>query len=457
MGMEETTKPLPMRVAIVDDEPIACREIERGLSRRADYEIESFADGHAFVQRMKAVHFDLLLCDLKLPGMDGMEVLSTVKKLSPDTEVIIFTGFGSIETAIEAVQAGAFHFLVKPVKMDLLFSLSQRALKAVQLIRETEALKKALIKQSREQFLIGHSPAIQEVLQMIDKVKSLNCSVLIEGESGTGKELVARALHFLGTRKKEPFIAFSCGGFSDDLITNELFGHEKGAFTGAVSTKIGLLESADKGTIFLDEIGMMPPNMQVKLLRFIQERNLLRVGGTKPIAVDARLVAAGNHDLKKEVELNNFREDLYYRLNVVSIMLPPLRHRKEDIPLLIQHFLTRYNKQFKKEISGVDKKAMAVLNQYPFPGNVRELENIIERGVALTENKYIGCEDLPRDLMELSFTSVDESQLESLENVEKKYIEKVLEKTAFNKGKAAQILNLPRTTLWRKMKKYRLE
>jgi transcriptional regulator with PAS, ATPase and Fis domain len=236
-----------------------------------------------------------------------------------------------------------------------------------------------------------------------------------------------------------------------------LFGHEKGAFTGATTTKIGLLESADKGTIFLDEIGMMPPNMQVKLLRFIQERNLLRVGGTKPIAVDVRLVAAGNHDMKKEVELNNFREDLYYRLNVVTIMLPPLRHRKEDIPLLIQHFLTRYNKQFKKEISGVDKKAMAILNQYPFPGNVRELENIIERGVALTENKYIGCEDLPRDLMELSFTSVDESQLESLEEVEKKYIEKVLEQTAFNKGKAAQILNLPRTTLWRKMKKYRLD
>ncbi|WP_321492757.1 sigma-54 dependent transcriptional regulator [uncultured Desulfobacter sp.] len=446
-----------MRVAIVDDEPIACREIARGLSRRADYEIESFADGESFLKRMETVRFDLLLCDLKLPGMDGMEVLSLVKKSYPDTEVIIFTGYGSIDTAVAAVQSGAFHFLVKPVKMDLLFSLSRRALQAVQLIRETTELKKALIKQSREQFLIGHSPAIQDVLRMIDKVKSLNCSVLIQGESGTGKELVARALHFLGTRQKEPFIAFSCGGFSDDLITNELFGHEKGAFTGAVSTKIGLLESADKGTIFLDEIGMMPPNMQVKLLRFIQERNLLRVGGTRPISVDARLIAAGNHNLKKEVELQNFREDLYYRLNVVSIMLPPLRHRKEDIPLLIQHFLTRYNRQFKKDIAGVDKKAMAVLNQYPFPGNVRELENIIERGVALTENRYIGCEDLPRDLLELSFTSVDESQLESLEAVEKKYIEKILEQTGFNKGKAAQILNLPRTTLWRKMKKYKLD
>ena len=391
--MEEIRKPLTMRVAIVDDEPIACREIQRGFSRRADYEIESFGDGESFLQRMKTVRFDLLLCDFKLPGMDGLDVLSTVKQSYPDTEVIIFTAFGSIDTAVEAVQAGAFHFLVKPVKMDLLFSLSRRALQAVQLVRETTALKKALIKQSREQFLIGHSPAIQEVIQMIDKVKSLNCSVLIQGESGTGKELVARALHFLGARQKEPFIAFSCGGFSDDLITNELFGHEKGAFTGAVSTKIGLLESADKGTIFLDEIGMMPP----------------------------------------------------------------LRHRKEDIPLLIQHFLTRYNKQFKKEVAGVDKKAMAVLNQYPFPGNVRELENIIERGVALTENQYIGCDDLPQDLLELSFTSVDESQLESLEEVEKKYIEKILEQTAFNKSKTAQILKIPRTTLWRKMKKYHLE
>ena len=457
MDMEELTKPLPMRVAIVDDEPIACREIARGLSRRADYEIESFADGASFLQRIKTTHFDLLLCDLKLPGIDGMEVLAAVKKLSPGTEVIIFTGFGSVETAVQAVQAGAFHFLVKPVKMDLLFSLSQRALKTVQLARETTALKKELSKQSRRQFLIGHSPAIQEVLRMIDKVKSLNCNVLIQGESGTGKELVGRALHFSGARQKQPFIAFSCGGFSDDLIANELFGHEKGAFTGAVSAKAGLLESADKGTIFLDEIGMMPPNMQVKLLRFIQERNLLRVGGTKPVAVDARLVAAGNHDLKKEVALNNFREDLYYRLNVVSIMLAPLRHRKEDIPLLIQHFLTRYNKQFKKEVAGMDKKAMAVLKQYPFPGNVRELENIVERGVALTENRYIGCEDLPRDMMELSFTSVEAPPLESLEAVEKKYIEKVLEQTAFNKGKAALILNLPRTTLWRKMKKYHLE
>jgi DNA-binding NtrC family response regulator len=447
----------PMRVAIIDDEPIACREMKKGLARRTDFEIETFLDGESALKRMETALFDLVLCDLRLPGMDGIEVLQIIKKRFTETQLIIITAYGSVDVAIRAIQAGAFHFVVKPVKIEELTSLSIRALETVQLVQETRALKKVLFNQSRQQYLIGHSPAIQDVLALIKKVCSLNCNILIQGDSGTGKELVARALHFLGVRREEPFIAFSCGGFTDDLIANELFGHEKGAFTGAMDTKIGLLESAGKGTIFLDEIGLMPLNMQMKLLRFVQERNLTRVGGVKPFPVDVRLIAAGNHDLQEEVEQKNFREDLYYRLKVVSITLPPLRDRKEDIPLLIQHFLERYNRMFKKQVVTVDKEAMAILMQYPFPGNVRELENIIERGVALSDKSVIGCTDLPGDLLELSITSLEDTRWKSLEEMEKQYIQKVLIQTGCHKGRASDILKIPRTTLWRKMKRFNLD
>jgi DNA-binding NtrC family response regulator len=444
-------------VAVIDDEHIACREIKKGLTRRPDFEIDTFPDGESALKRMELYPFDLVLGDLRLPGMDGMAVLKALKNKFPQTQLILVTAYGSVDVAIRAIQAGAFYFIVKPVKMDELTSLSMRALETVQLLKETRVLKKKLFNQSRQQYLIGHSPAIQKILTLIKKVCSLNCNILIQGESGTGKELVARALHFLGVRREEPFIAFSCGGFTDDLIANELFGHEKGAFTGAMETKIGLLESADKGTLFLDEIGLMPLNMQMKLLRFVQERSLLRVGSVKSIPVDVRLIAAGNHDLKQEIEQKNFREDLYYRLKVVTIILPPLRDRKEDIPLLVQHFLERYNRMFHKRILSVDKKVMAVLEQYPFPGNVRELENIIERGVALSDKPVIRYRDLPDDLRELSFTSLEDTEWKSLEEMEKIYIQKVLTQTGCNKGQASSILKIPRTTLWRKMKRFNLD
>jgi two-component system response regulator AtoC len=455
--MDYTKNISPMRVAIIDDEPIARREIKRGLARRTNFEIETFPDGESALERMKTALFDLVLCDLKLPGMDGLDVLKSVRKRFPQTQLIIITGHGSLDVAVRAIQEGAFHFVVKPVKIEELSSLSMRALEAVQLVKETQALKKELFSQSRQQYLIGHSPAIQEVLALIKKVCSLNCNILIQGDSGTGKELVAKALHFLGIRREEAFIAFSCGGFTDDLIANELFGHEKGAFTGAVDTKIGLLESADKGTLFLDEIGSMPLNMQMKLLRFVQERNLTRVGGVKPFPVDVRLIAAGNQDLQQEVEQNNFREDLFYRLKVVSITLPPLRDRKEDIPLLIHHFLERYNRMFHKHVTHVDKDAVAILMRYPFPGNIRELENIIERGVALSDKPVIRCRDLPGDLLDLSITSLEDTEWKSLEEMEKAYIQKVLTQTAYRKGRASDILKIPRTTLWRKMKRFNLD
>lgn len=445
-----------LRVAIIDDEPLACRRIQRGLGKDR-YVIETFGDGESAIKRMPEAPFDLVLCDLRLPGINGLDVLEKVKECQPRTEVIVMTGYGSVDTAVEAIRVGAFHYLVKPLKIVELRSLAARALEKVKLIREKERLKKALFSQSRQQYLIGHSPAIQQVLGLVKKVCSLNCNVLIQGESGTGKELVARALHFLGVRREHPFICFNCGGFTEELIANELFGHEKGAFTGAVDTKIGLLEAAHRGTIFLDEIDAMPPSMQVKLLRFVQERSLIRVGGIKPIPLDVRLIAAGNQDLKAAVGKKQFREDLFYRLNVVLIDLPPLRARKDDIPLLIRHFLNKYSRNFGKAISEVEPEALEILMQYPFPGNVRELENIIERAVALTDRHTISPRDLPHDLQRLSISSLDSQQWLSLEEKERDYIRRVLIKTNNRKAAAAQILKIPRTTLWRKMKRLGLE
>jgi two-component system response regulator AtoC len=445
-----------LRLAIIDDEAIARRTIRRGLEQDC-YKIETFGDGESFLNRMQEVLFDLVICDLRLPAISGLEVLKEVKTRHPQTEVIVMTGYGSIDTAVEAIRAGAFHYLAKPLKIAELRSLAERALEKVKLIREKELLKKALFSQSRQQYLIGHSQAIQQVLGLVKKVCSLNCNVPILGESGTGKELVARALHFLGARREHPFICFNCGGFTEELIANELFGHEKGAFTGAFDTKIGLLEAAHRGTIFLDEIGAMPPSMQVKLLRFVQERSLIRVGGIKPIPVDVRLIAAGNRELKAAVDKKQFREDLYYRLNVVLIDLPPLRDRKDDIPLLIRHFLNKYSRQFGKAISEVEPEALEILLQYPFPGNVRELENIIERAVALTDRTVLGPRDLPGDLQQLTISSLESDSWPSLEEKEKEYIQQVLIKTGRRKAAAAEILKIPRTTLWRKMKRLGLD
>ncbi len=443
------------RVAVIDDEPITRREIKRGLEKD-NYIVEVFGDGNSALKRARSDPFDLVLCDLRLPDLNGLQVLRKLKKNHPRTEVIIITAYSTVETAIEAIRAGAFHYVTKPIKMAELRSLASRSLEKVRLVKEKEALKKALFSKTRDQDLIGHSQAVLGVRRLVRKIADLNCNVLIQGESGTGKEIVARSLHFQSVRRDKPFVSFNCGGFTQELIANELFGHEKGAFTGAVDTKVGLLEASDKGTIFLDEIGEMPASMQVKLLRFVQERTVLRVGGIRPIPVDVRMIAASNQNLKTLVKDKYFREDLYFRLNVVLISLPPLRARAEDIPILINHFLEHYRTLFDKNISNLDAEAMEILLRYPFPGNVRELENIIERTVALTDGPVIRSRDLPKDLQQLSISSLDNGELASLEEKEKEYIHQVLVHTEFKKGLAAEILKVPRTTLWRKMKRFGL-
>jgi DNA-binding NtrC family response regulator len=440
----------PPRIAVIDDEAIVCREIKRGLEKD-HYVVETFPQGESALTRLSQIPFDLVLCDLMLRGHSGLEVLKKIKARCPQTEVIIITGYSSIDTAIEAIQAGAFHYVTKPLKMAELKALAARAIEKVYLVQEKETLKKALDSRSRYPEIIGQSHLMQEVFRLIDKVSPLVCNVLIQGESGTGKELVARAIHLQGPRRDRPFMSFNCGGFTEELIANEIFGHEKGAFTGATKKKIGLLEAAHTGTIFLDEISEMPASMQVKLLRFIQERTLLRVGGIDPIAVDVRIIAAGNQDLAEAVSNKTLREDLFFRLNVVCITLPPLRDRKDDIPLLVRHFLAKYSRAFKKEINGLMPQTMEILLNHSLPGNVRELENLIERAVALADESNIYPHDLPPDLQRLAING--QNAWPSLEKKEREYIRQVLIKTNYKKGLAAEILQIPRTTLWRKMKR----
>jgi DNA-binding NtrC family response regulator len=444
------------RIAVIDDEAIVGREVKRGLSK-GPYDIETFLDGESALRRLKQEGFDLLLCDLRLPGMSGLDLLKMVRKHTPWTEVILITAHSTVDSAVEAIQAGAFHYVIKPFKLAEIKLLVRRALDKVRLVKEKEALKEALFHQRRPGTMIGSSKAMLEVFGLIDKVASLDCNVLVCGESGTGKEMVARALHQRGSRKERPFISFNCGGFTEELITNELFGHEKGAFTGATGTKVGLLEAADKGTIFLDEISEMPLSMQVKLLRFVQERSFLRVGGIKTIPVNVRLIAASNRELKELVAAGDFREDLYYRLNVVNIPLPPLRARSDDIPLLVRHFVEKYGRAFGKTTEAVCPEVLEILTRYPFPGNVRELENIIERAVALTDEPKLTIGDLPSDLRKLSVGSLDAQGYMTLEEKEKQYIREILIMTNHNKSRTAEILGLPRTTLWRKMKQFDLQ
>ena len=443
------------RIAIIDDEVTVCRRLSQALSRDG-CEVEAFTTGRSFLDRMQESPFDVVLCDLKLPDMSGMEVLSRTKAARGETEVIIITGYGSINGAIEAIKKGAYHYATKPLKLNEIRVLTKGALDRIGMRRENRRLREALKCSDGLSAIVGTSAAIRELFSMVEKVAPVDCNILLQGASGTGKALAARAIHQLSPRKNHPFVCFNCGGFTEELISSELFGYEKGAFTGAAATKIGLLESAAGGTVFLDEVGEMPPTMQVKLLHVIQERRILRVGSIRPIDLDIRIIAATNRDLKHEVAQANFREDLFYRLNVVTIHMPALSERCDDIPLLVNHFIEKYSLAFRKKVDSIQPQALQILMGYTFPGNIRELENIIERAVALTDCEQIRPQDLPQDIQQLEFDTIEGEGLLSLEELEKRYISRVLERTGYNKGLTAQVLNIPRTTLWRKIKEYKL-
>jgi len=444
------------KILIIDDDPGALKSLTRVLKRKG-YGITTAASGEEALALLKEKPFDLVLTDLLLKQMDGLEVLSAVKKIDPEMEVIVITGHASIETAIEAMKNDAFHYLEKPFRPDVVRHLVGQALRKHRLNREVRHLKEQVVPPSLK--IIGHGPKILAVKRLIRHAAESNANVLITGESGTGKELAASAVHRFSDRSDMKFLAVNCASFTEDLLSNELFGHEKEAFTGATAARAGLLESASGGTIFFDEIGDMPLSMQARLLRVIQERELIRVGGTRSIRVDLRIIAATNKDLKRRMVAGRFREDLFYRLNVVSIHMPPLAEIKEDIPLLVNHFLDLSNQTSRRKVLGFSKAAMNLLRSYDFPGNSRELQNVVERATALCRSDQVEVEDLPEDLQKIDIFSIqkDACTRKPLRQMEQDYIQLVLRECQNNKSRAAQILGIDRVSLYRKLKKTQLK
>ncbi|WP_449242974.1 sigma-54-dependent transcriptional regulator [Desulfovibrio sp.] len=449
---------IPALVLVVDDEPIARKNLAHVLGRMG-CQVSQAADGRQALAELEKNEFDLVLTDLMMEGVDGLAVLQRTKELWPDTEVLMITGYPTVETAVEAMRQGAYHYLAKPYQLEEARLLSQKALEKRRLRLEVRELRERMRERSEPLPIIGDSPPVRRLKQAIAQVAPTDSTVLILGETGTGKELVARTLHLLSRRAEARFLAINCGAFNEDLLENELFGHEAGAFSGAQRMKKGLFESAPGGTLFLDEMGEMSMPMQVKLLRAIQERVIRRVGGTEDVPVDVRLVAATNRDLKREVEAGRFRQDLYYRLNVITLRVPPLSERPEDIPLLCQFFLAKAARMLDKFQPSLDPEVPEILSRYAFPGNVRELENIMERAVVLAEDGVVSPRHLPEDLRETAVHVARPgfSEPVTLEENEKRYIVWVLEQAGGNRTQAARILGIDRASLWRKIKKFELE
>ena len=455
----------PARILLIDDEP-GSREGLGLLLRREGYQVEAADSGEAALPLLSEQSFEVILTDLFLPGVSGIDLLKRVKEMALPANVILITGQASAETAVEAMKEGAFDYITKPVNVDKLKVLIAKAVEKSRLVAENLYLRQQLRGKYKFTNIIGNSPAIQQVFARMEKILSTDSTVLILGASGTGKELVARAIHFNGPRKDKPFIAINCGAIPADLLESELFGHVRGAFTGAIADKPGKFELAHEGTIFLDEIGDMPQHLQMKLLRVLQEQEVERVGGTRRIKLNVRLISATNTDLETQVRLGQFREDLFYRLNVIPIHLPPLRERREDVPLLARHFLTKLCSEMKRPLMTLTPAALRALEAYDWPGNVREMENVIERSVALTDGMSIDRQDLPPQftggadgqsrLPVPSVTAAGVNLPEIIDMIEQAMIRQALELSGGVKARAAQLLGLNRTTLVEKLKRFDL-
>lgn len=449
------------KILVVDDDSEVL-EIICDVLQNAAYEVESANNGRTAIEELENNFYDVIITDLNMPEVDGMEVLKHIVTKSSDSLCIILTGYGTIKGSVEAIKMGAFDYVAKPVKSGEILMVVEKALRYQELERENVLLKNQLRQKYRFENFVGKSPAIQRVFELIEKVADTDSTVLITGASGTGKELVARAIHYNSRRRKKPMVTINCGAIPEELLESELFGHEKGAFTSAHKTRIGRFELANGGTIFLDEIGDMSPNLQVKLLRVLQEQKFERVGSTKTLYVDIRVIAATNTDLKEAIKKATFREDLYYRLNVIPIQVPSLKARKSDIPLFLDFFLEKFNKRKNKNIKGLTPEAVSALLQYNWPGNVRELENLLERLVILSDHEEIGLEDLPESIRESKETihtpemSIPDEGIPfnaAVEEYERQLILQALNKTNWVKKKAAELLNINRTTLVEKIKK----
>ncbi len=453
-----------VNVMVIDDEPLMRITVQDALVAEG-YKVITAETGGNGLTLLRENRADMVITDLRLPDMDGIQILREVKTFSPETHVILITAYGSIDSAVTAMKEGASDYLTKPFSMEELLLIIKR----IQRIRELEEENLSLRKKVEEQFglegLVGKSPPMIKIYDLIETVSQTDTTVLVYGESGTGKEMVANAIHLRSPRKGRPFIKVNCAALPETLLESELFGHEKGAFTGAFKERKGRFEMADGGTLFLDEIGDISQTVQVKLLRVLQERHFERVGGNETLSMDVRLICATQRDLKEEIRKGTFREDLYYRLNVVPIHLPPLRERREDIFLLADHFINKFSHKMGKEIIGLSEEAKTILLTYAFPGNIRELENMLERAVALIKGKVIEAYDLPEEVCgqaspvrEICEKIRGTKPLASATSVfEKEYIQSVLEKTKGKKGQAAEILGISRKTLWEKIKDLEIE
>jgi two-component system response regulator AtoC len=450
-------------ILIVDDEE-SFRHMLSVILIKEGYEVDTSSNGEEALQKATASTFDHILCDVRMPRMDGLAFLREIKKTGMETTITVMSAYGTVDTAIEAMKLGAYDYISKPFKPDEIILTLRKAEEREQLRKENQLLRKEVAKEYSFENIVSKNEGMLKIFDVIKKVAHYKSTVLITGESGTGKELVARALHYNSDRSPNPFIAVNCGAIPENLLESELFGHAKGAFTDAIRTKKGLFEEADGGTLFLDEIGDLPGQLQVKLLRVLQDGEIRRVGESKPIKIDVRIVAATVKDLPKEVNEGRFREDLFYRLNVLPLHIPPLRERKEDIPLLIHHFIGKYNQAMNKNVNGVDHKAMETLMSYRWYGNVRELENTIERAIVLSEKNDIEAENLP---IEIQTRSKEEPQPEILpdeeysikkasKSLEINLIKKALKKTKGNHTHAARLLEISHRALLYKIKEYEI-
>jgi len=439
------------RILIVDDEIKMARLLEITLKNEG-YQVEKAYSSHEALKKIKSKSYDVVVTDLKMPGMDGIELLRIVKKNYPSTQVIMITAFGTIQSAVKAMKEGAFHYLTKPLNLEELKEVLKGALKVKKLEEENILLRQEILGEGE---IIGKSKAIKEVMELARKVAPEDTTVLLQGETGTGKELVARAIHKLSPRKNGPYVVVNCAAIPENLLESELFGHRKGAFTGALKDKKGRIEIADGGTLFLDEIGSLSLPLQAKLLRFLETKEIQPLGSEDTFRVDVRVIAATNQDLRKRVEEGNFREDLFYRLNVFPIYIPPLRERKEDIPLLANYFLQLYSKKMNKKIEKIDDGAMELLLKYSWPGNVRELENVIERAVVLADSPIVSKEFLPLlPACEEITGPYQERKKRLLENFEREYFKELLQKHNGIISKVAKEAGIDRKNLYLKLKKW---
>jgi DNA-binding NtrC family response regulator len=442
----------PVSILIVDDE-FSVRDSLEHWFRRDGYRTASAANGQEALQRLQEDRWDLVLLDMKMPGMDGLELQRRIRAVDPEIVTVIITAFGSVETAVTALKDGAFDYVTKPIDPDELSHVVQRAVERRRLRSENIALKAKLEELSGVPRIIGESREMQKVLELVRAVAPMDATVLIRGESGTGKELIAQAIHAGNPRRYFAMVPVNCGALTESLLESELFGHERGAFTGAQYRRKGRFEMADGGTLFLDEIGTLSPKTQIELLRVLESKEVTRIGATKPIKVSFRLVCATNQDLEQLVAGGKFREDLYYRINVVTIHLPPLRERRQDIPLLAQHFLEKYALQMNRPFRSLAPEALDLLLRHPWPGNVRELANAIERALVVGKPPQVRLADLP---LPVAASRGAAAPGDSLAEVEKAHIQAILERTSWNISRAARILDIDRVTLYHKIKKLAL-